>query len=281
MSENQSSLLEQAARYIGEAHTLLICAGAGMGVDSGLPDFRGDQGFWNAYPPYSELGLNFYDLANPHWFQRDPELAWGFYGHRLELYRETTPHDGFQRLLSWGNGKPGKYFVFTSNVDGHFLTGGFSDDRIEECHGAISFFQCSIPCSPDIWNASETRISIDTKSMRALPPLPACPRCGAVARPNILMFGDWNWVSTRTNRQHEAFWNWEKNNSEKKIAVIECGAGTAVPTVRDTAEKIAGRYGGKLIRINPREPQVPEDHIGLEMTSLDAIMKIHELLQKS
>ena len=52
-----------------------------MGVDSGLPDFRGDRGFWKAYPPYAKLGLHFAEMANPRWFDSDPELAWGFYGH--------------------------------------------------------------------------------------------------------------------------------------------------------------------------------------------------------
>ena len=63
-----------------------------MGVDSGLPDFRGDQSSWRAYPPYKKLGLNFIEMANPEWFSRDPRLGWGFYGHRLNLYRTTSPH---------------------------------------------------------------------------------------------------------------------------------------------------------------------------------------------
>ena len=73
----------------------------GFGVDSGLPDFRGDEGFWNAYPPMRRLGLSFIDCANPQWFDREPEFAWGFYGHRLQLYRDTEPHDGFHILLDW------------------------------------------------------------------------------------------------------------------------------------------------------------------------------------
>ena len=45
-----------AVEAIGRARHLLITAGAGMGVDSGLPDFRGNEGFWNAYPPYRARG---------------------------------------------------------------------------------------------------------------------------------------------------------------------------------------------------------------------------------
>src|SRR5512143_1476726 len=91
-------LYRQAAEAIAQAEALLIGAGAGMGVDSGLPDFRGPEGFWRAYPPYRKLGLAFEDLANPRWFDDDPALAWGFYGHRLNLYRKTAPHAGFAVL---------------------------------------------------------------------------------------------------------------------------------------------------------------------------------------
>ena len=86
----KKDLIRQAAQALAEADALLVGAGAGMGVDSGLPDFRGDKGFWKAYPPFEKLGYSFIDMANPVWFEEDPRLAWGFYGHRLNLYRETT-----------------------------------------------------------------------------------------------------------------------------------------------------------------------------------------------
>src|SRR4051812_21640548 len=98
---SDDALLNRAAQAVQSAGALFIGAGAGMGVDSGMPDFRGDRGFWNAYPPYEKLGLNFIALANPRWFRTDPALAWGFYGHRLNLYRATQPHEGFQILRRW------------------------------------------------------------------------------------------------------------------------------------------------------------------------------------
>src|SRR3954468_13390994 len=109
--------LAQAADAVRTADALLVGAGAGMGVDSGLPDFRGDEGFWKAYPPYAALGLSFSELANPRWFESDPQLAWGFYGHRLNLYRATTPHAGFSLLADWVRRRPLGGFVYTSNVD--------------------------------------------------------------------------------------------------------------------------------------------------------------------
>lgn len=55
----------QAARLIDEADSLIIAAGAGMGVDSGLPDFRDTQGFWQAYPALGKSGIRFERIASP------------------------------------------------------------------------------------------------------------------------------------------------------------------------------------------------------------------------
>lgn len=127
-------LYQQAAEAILAADALLIGAGAGTGVDSGLPDYRGPQGFLRAYPAFR--GRRFEEISNPVWFRTDPEQAWGFFGHRLNLYRTTVPHMGFEILRRWGESRQRGYFVFTSNVDGHFQRAGFDSGRILECHGS-------------------------------------------------------------------------------------------------------------------------------------------------
>src|SRR5262249_1183626 len=235
-------------------------AGAGMGVDSGLPDFRGPEGFWSAYPAIAKLGLSFEEMANPTWFRRDPHLAWAFYGHRLNLYRAAAPHLGFAQLLEIGSTKPASYFVFTSNVDGQFQKAGFGEDRIVECHGSIHHAQCTTPCSNEIWEASESTLELDEATFRARDPLPRCRHCAGLARPNILMFGDWSWLSHRTDAQEVRFNRWLSDlaNARARLTVVELGAGSAVPTVRLTSERVAGRLLGTLIRLNPREPEVPE-----------------------
>ena len=129
-------MIEKAREAIKEADAVLITAGAGMGVDS-LPDFRGDEGFWKAYPAIKNLKLSFHQMANPIWFTTNPPLAWGFYGHRLNLYRKTTPHSGFSLLLDLVKEKKNNYFIFTSNVDGQFQKAGFSEKKIVEVHGSI------------------------------------------------------------------------------------------------------------------------------------------------
>ncbi|HES59871.1 MAG TPA: NAD-dependent deacetylase, partial [Caldithrix sp.] len=218
----------------------------------------------------------FVEMANPSWFKNNPKLAWAFYGHRFNLYRKTVPHAGFSLLLKLAALKDNNYFIFTSNVDGQFQKAGFSEQRIEECHGSIFHFQCADPCNEQIWDVFFEKINIDENAFEAIEPLPSCPKCGGIARPNVLMFGDWLWIGERSQQQAERFMDWLKRIKQKrqKLVVIELGAGTAVPTVRHTSEAIIREYGGHLIRINPREYQVPAGNISMPFGSLEGIKKI-------
>lgn len=248
------NIIQKAKQLLLEADAIFITAGAGMGVDSGLPDFRGVEGFWEAYPKAKELGLKFEEMANPEWFESDPKMAWAFYGHRLNLYRNTVPHKGFKKLLELSNTKKYGAFIFTSNVDGQFQKAGFKDKRVMECHGSIHNLQCIDNCEGMLWSSDDIFIEVEEGFM-AKEPLPSCPFCGSMARPNILMFGDFGWEYARTNGQRTRLVAWMDKIEEEggKLAIVELGAGTAVPTVRNTSEQIAGRFNVPLIRINPRE----------------------------
>ncbi|WP_263771322.1 SIR2 family NAD-dependent protein deacylase [Propionivibrio soli] len=244
------TLAARSAEWIVQADGLLITAGAGIGIDSGLPDFRGPQGFWRAYPTLGKAGLAFEEIASPEAFVRHPRLAWGFYGHRLNLYRATEPHVGFGILRRFGESRPRGCFVFTSNVDGQFVKAGFDSMRIVECHGSLHHLQCLDRCCDDIWPADAFHPEVDETHCLLISDLPLCPRCGGLARPNVLMFGDWGWLEERSDAQHERFAAWRQKVG--KLVVIEVGAGTSIPTVRRLGESI----NGVLIRINPDEPQL-------------------------
>jgi len=294
--EHRDGLVARAASALASARALVITAGAGMGVDSGLPDFRGDEGFWRAYPPFRALGLRFVDLANPRWFASDPGLAWGFYGHRLALYRGTTPHDGFDVLRRWA-ARVGRAFVFTSNVDGQFQRAGFDEASVVECHGSIHHVQCTRECGMPLHSAEGLSIDLDPVTLRARPPWPACPRCGGLLRPAILMFGDGSWDGSRTEAQEARLAEWleeakrarEAERSERgappEWVIVECGAGTHVPTVRGFSEGLARAYEATLVRINVREPEVPSarrgrpPHVGLALGAREALRAIDARLR--
>ncbi|NMO16990.1 NAD-dependent protein deacetylase [Pyxidicoccus fallax] len=272
----------RAAEVIRSADALLIGAGAGMGVDSGLPDFRGTEGFWKAYPAYEKLGLDLGSMANPQWFESDPELAWGFYGHRLGLYRATEPHPGFSLLRDWASRMRHGAFVFTSNVDGHFQKAGFAEERIVEVHGSLHFVQCLGGTCKGVQPAAPYTVDVDLETFRARQPLPRCATCGALVRPNILMFLDPGWEYARSRDQRQRLDRWLEEVRPRRLAIIECGAGKAIPSVRGFCEVKAQAHDATLIRINVREADVPrEDDIRLPFKALEALRAIDEELRRA
>ena len=270
-------MFAEAARIVREAEAFVITAGAGMGVDSGLPDFRGDHGFWQAYPPYARLGLSFIDCANPEHFNHDPAFGWGFYGHRTNLYRSTVPHEGFHIIRKWIERNSADYFVVTSNVDGQFQKAGYDDGRILEVHGSIHWLQCTVPCCHDIWENDEI-FTINEQTMRSRE-IARCSHCGEVSRPNILMFGDWSWLPDRTRIQEHHFDDFLAANADRTIAVVEMGAGSAIPTIRATSERIGWNLANAtVIRINPREPEIKPPHLAITSNALEGLRTIDALL---
>ncbi|MBI3348792.1 MAG: Sir2 family transcriptional regulator [Burkholderiales bacterium] len=251
MSQSWVNSLQIAAQWLQECDGLLLAAGAGMGVDSGMPDFRGREGLWNEYPALRQARLDFTSIANPEAFRSQPRIAWGFYGHRLNLYRAALPHPGFAIARRLGDRTTGGVGVFTSNVDGQFQKAGFDEEHLHECHGSIHWLQCSIPCSADIWSAKLLVPKISESDGLWMGPLPACRNCGAIARPNILMFSDADWLSTRSDAQGAGLLHWL--GGIDRLVILEIGAGTAVPTVRNFVSRLQKQKPTKLVRINPRD----------------------------
>jgi NAD-dependent SIR2 family protein deacetylase len=271
--------IERAAKLLQEADGLVIAAGAGMGVDSGLPDFRGNSGFWNAYPALGKAKMSFIDIASPGTFYSNPQLGWGFYGHRLSLYRQTVPHAGFAILLRWAERMPIGAFVVTSNVDGQFQKAGFAAEQVYECHGSIHWLQCLEACSPTVWPADTLTPIIDTEFCQWLDTLPSCSQCGGIARPNVFMFGDGHWLGSRYRRQEERLHKWLRG--VKRPAVVELGAGTHIPSVRHFGESVIQRPNSGLVRINPRESEVPNGpNVGLRMGALEGLQAVDSALKQ-
>jgi NAD-dependent SIR2 family protein deacetylase len=258
-----SESLYKAAELIRNADSIVICAGAGMGVDSGLPDFRGNSGFWKAYPGLAAKGVRFEDIANPSAFLEHPELAWEFYAHRIQLYRATKPHAGFDILKRWCDEKLGGGFIYTSNVDGHFQKAGFADARVLECHGSLAYLQCTEPCGNHLWPMPD---AIDPKQS------PLCPQCGELARPNVLMFNDWGAIHDHAEDKYEVFEQWLAQVINP--IVIELGAGTTIPSVR----RFAASLEVPIVRINPQEHRVEPPSIGLRMGALSGLVALENKL---
>jgi NAD-dependent SIR2 family protein deacetylase len=135
-------------------------------------------------------------------------------------------------------------------------------------------------CTPNIWSTDEFMPKVDEEICLLLNEPPRCPKCGAMARPNVLMFGDWSWSPRRTaiQSQHEEEWL-EAIGDHQRVVVVELGAGTAIPSVRNFSQRIIYELGGRLVRINPREFQVPGSvDVGIPLGSLEALVGIYAAL---
>lgn len=171
-------------------------------------------------------------------------------------------------------------FVVTSNVDGQFKRAGFGENEVREIHGSIHHLQCSKPCSESIWPADKIIPDVDETTLLYNALLPTCPRCGAIARPNILMFSDFGWVNRRATIQRLQFEEWLETID--RVAVIELGAGTAIPSIREMGRNVIQRKRGTIIRINVRESDVErQEDVHLACDALDGLSAIDHAIGKS
>jgi NAD-dependent SIR2 family protein deacetylase len=102
--------------------------------------------------------------------------------------------------------------------------------------------------------------------------MPRCPACKQLARPNILMFGDGQWIEDRSSRQEHALRNWMA--TVERPAIVEIGAGTAIATVRAFAERASRDYRVPLIRLNPQPDPLPARAIAIRSGALAALQAI-------
>lgn len=265
---------EDAIRLIQSKKFLLITAGAGMGVDSGLPDFRGSKGFWTKSGLMKNSSMSYRDLARPKLFRNLPSRAWGFYGQRIKGYIETVPHEGFDILKKWTEENFSDYFVFTSNVDNQFQKAGFPDNKIVECHGSILHKQCLKNCCKKVWDMDSIEFEIDARNF-ALGEFPKCPKCGGPARPNVHMFADLEWIGSRTAKQERRYNSWLESINRDELLIIELGAGVIIKNIRLEGKSL----GVPIIRINPDESEV-EKGASISTGSLEALKQLNGLLSQ-
>lgn len=246
--------IADAVQKLKEADLLLICAGAGMSADSGIPTFRSENGLWGDLPqlrhlPPSKRGIA--SLSSHRLFEEDPRFAWGFFGWRLQMVRQIQPHAGYGDLLKIAQSLP-DYFVITSNVDGHFQKAGYDDSRVQEVHGSLHWMQGmdGVGC----WSADDFVPEIDMETMTHTGPLPmSIKRPDMMARPNVWMLEDYCWNNTR-RQLSDIYRSKAMENHVEKIAVISIGAGQAISTIHN----LALRHGSNFlhIRIDPDEKPV-------------------------
>jgi len=255
--------LRNSYRTIREAEAIVVFAGAGIGVDSGLEQYRGEDGLWTKSLLINDKQILYQDLLCHESFDKMPEQSWSFIAWLIDKYKNTILHNGFKILLDLVKEK--EYFVVTTNCDEQFQKAGFDTDRIWECHGSIFNMQCMDILERNVFKTPV--LKIDKERMELLSHVPKCPTCGLNCRPNMYLFYDWFWVSNNSVAQQIRYNKWQKEikSTNKKIIALEIGAGKTIDTLRKAARNFIGEEI-PLIRINPFDFEVESHkHCGIAM----------------
>ncbi|MGH2972749.1 MAG: SIR2 family NAD-dependent protein deacylase [Gaiellaceae bacterium] len=156
------------AKLVREHQPCVVLTGAGISTESGIPDFRSPTGIWRRYDPMQYATIDA--------FHANPAKVWDFYGKRLAALAVAEPNDGHRALAElerrgWVDA------VITQNVDGLHARAG--SRHVVEVHGSIRTASCS-----------ECGTTVSSEEALALLPVPGCPSCGHVLKPDVVMFGE-------------------------------------------------------------------------------------------
>jgi NAD-dependent deacetylase len=146
---------------------VLVLTGAGVSAESGIPTFRGKNGYWRNLDPAK--------LATPEAFARDPKLVWEWYRERRQRIRNAQPNAAHQAIAKLAQ-HADEFLLVTQNVDDLHARAGSPKDEMVQIHGNIFITRCS-QCH---FSRSDYE-QID---------LPRCPECSAFMRPGVVWFGE-------------------------------------------------------------------------------------------
>jgi len=235
---------------------VFIITGAGVSAESGIPTFRGKDGYWRNLDPAK--------LATPEAFERDPKLVWEWYRERRQRIRTVQPnsaHEAIAKLAQHAD----EFLLITQNVDDLHRRAGLANEQMVQIHGDIFVTRCS-RCDFQFRRAGRGG-SPEPPGARAVQPqsgrlksiaptsendvnLPRCPGCNALMRPGVVWFGE-----QLDSRKVEIVENFLRRGSCDLVFVV--GTTAVFGYIIDWAVQAAGRKG-QLIEVNPEETPVSQ-----------------------
>lgn len=240
--------LRRVAGRLRRASRVTVATGAGVSAASGVPTFRGADGLWNDF--------RVEDLATPEAFARDPRLVWEWYEWRRRLIAGCAPNRAHEVIAAWSRRHP-RFTLITQNVDGLHERAGTKN--VVRFHGSIWELSCWSGCSPgERWR--------DVSELAVLPP--PCPRCGGLARPGVVWFGE----------------PIEASVLDAALAALDCdvflvvGTSAVVYPAAGLADE-AHRRGAFTVEVNPEETEAtPRFDLFLQGRAEDLLDRLEDEL---
>lgn len=168
---------------------VLWLTGAGISAESGIPTFRGPEGYWRV----GSKNYHAQQMATRAAFAHMPDEVWAWYLYRRGVCHGAKPNVAHRALAELEQALGDRFLLVTQNVDGLHVRAGNSLDRTYQIHGNIDFMRCSREC---LGAAIELPAELPVEWERGRPlgdeerALLRCPACGAAARPHVLWFDE-------------------------------------------------------------------------------------------
>jgi NAD-dependent deacetylase len=233
--------LETLLEEVDPTRDIVFLTGAGISAESGIPTFRGPEGYWT-------VGSEVYhpqQMATWANFQRNPREVWRWYLYRRGVCNAAAPNPAHEALVELEQSCPDRFHLITQNIDGLHRRAGNSPERIYEVHGNGHEMRCAGSCSPARWPIPEgvgDKGRDDPLSEEEFLLL-ACPLCGGPARPHVLWFDEY---------YEEVHHRSESAMRAAMGAGIMVIVGTAGATnLPNHAVSVAAQVGAVIIDVNP------------------------------
>ena len=225
---------------IRDGKRLTVLTGAGISAESGIPTFRGPEGYWTVgsreYHPQ--------EMATWQMFSRKPLEVWKWYLYRMGACSRAEPNRGHRALVEMETLFQDRFTLITQNVDNLHLRAGSSRQRTYQIHGNIFFMRCADECSEDLYPLPDgvSAKSKDQDLTAEEAELLKCPACGKTARPHVL------WFDETYNEIHFKFESSLRAAARTDLLII---VGTAGATnLPNQVAALARRSGAVLVDIN-------------------------------
>ena len=173
---------------LARAGNVVVLTGAGVSAESGIPTFRGKEGYWT-------VGAREYhpqELATYAGFEHMPWDVWAWYLYRRGVCRAAAPNAAHTAIVRWDTALASRFALVTQNVDGLHIRAGSPAARTFEIHGDIDQMRCAADCVPHRWPIPDgvAALAKGAPVTDAVRTLLVCPACGGMARPHVLWFDE-------------------------------------------------------------------------------------------
>jgi len=220
---------------------VVVLTGAGISAESGIPTFRGDEGYWTV----GSTNYHPQEMATWRAFSRMPEEVWTWYLYRMGICRAASPNAAHQALVELEAAYEDRFTLITQNVDGLHARAGSTPSRTYEIHGNVDFMRCAAECSYATYPIPEG-VHAKAKGERLSPEeteLLRCPACRRPSRPHVLWFDE-------TYNEHFFRFDSSLRAAEtcRLLVVVGTSGSTTLP---NHVVSIALAGGASVIDVNP------------------------------